>query len=340
MYNVKFLWNSKWFPLFFRQTPGGEGRWGDVQFSNDLNSKKYDACAVYNNLPDKSSQTIICPNKNRILLMGEPPSRTDLHPKYISQFSEFYTCHSHVRHSGLNLWQQGLPWWVGLRRKGYREFECRFGYDELSAMTRIEKTKEISIVCSNLMITPEHRKRVKFVKRLIEHFGDRLDVFGDGFQPIEDKWDAISPYKYHISLENSHVDNYWTEKLADAFLGGALPIYSGCPNIEQYFSQNSYVPMDYRRPAEEGIEIIEKALSDKKYEQSKDAIWDSRDRVLNEHNVFAMLAKKLQEMPYSQDEEITLQHSAAFPPTVAMRMNRFKHLANEAVARACIKGFN
>jgi len=58
--------------------------------------------------------------------------------------------------------------------------------------------------------------------------------FGRGFQPIDDKMEAILPYRFHLVLENSVLPNYWTEKLADAYLGWAYPVYLGCPNVNEY----------------------------------------------------------------------------------------------------------
>jgi len=72
-----------------------------------------------------------------------------------------------------------------------------------------------------------------------DYFGERIDIFGRGINEIEDKWDALDRYKYHIALENSVVEDYWTEKLSDAYLAGCYPIYYGCPNIEKYFDISS-----------------------------------------------------------------------------------------------------
>ena len=56
--------------------------------------------------------------------------------------------------------------------------------------------------------------------------------------PIEDKFDALIGYKYHLALENSVIPDYWTEKLADSLLAWCKPIYYGCPNINDYFSSS------------------------------------------------------------------------------------------------------
>jgi len=104
------------------------------------------------------------------------------------------------------------------------------------------------IIYSDKKLTEGHVKRHEFVASLKAHFGDELDIFGRGFRYVSDKWDAIADYKYHIVIENSRFPHYWTEKLADAFLGWSLPIYYGCPNITDYFDPNSFVSIDIESP--------------------------------------------------------------------------------------------
>ena len=43
-------------------------------------------------------------------------------------------------------------------------------------------------------------------------------AYGDD-KSIENKKDAIDPYAYSIALENKAMNNYWTEKIADVYLG-------------------------------------------------------------------------------------------------------------------------
>jgi hypothetical protein len=41
--------------------------------------------------------------------------------------------------------------------------------------------------------------------------------------------------QYHISIENVCQPNYFSEKLIDCFQTNTIPIYLGCPNIENFF---------------------------------------------------------------------------------------------------------
>jgi len=104
-------------------------------------------------------------------------------------------------------------------------------------MHSLPKSKLMSVITSSKDFTEGHQKRLNFVRRLKDYFGEDIDVFGRGIREVDDKWDAISPYKYHIALENSVYPHYWTEKLGDVYLSGAYPIYYGCLNLEDYFPE-------------------------------------------------------------------------------------------------------
>jgi len=52
-------------------------------------------------------------------------------------------------------------------------------------------------------------------------------------------FEFISDYKFMICFENSSVTHYLTEKLFNAYSSGTIPIYWGCPNIEEYVNLSS-----------------------------------------------------------------------------------------------------
>lgn len=328
---IRFSTGFPYMPVA-RQLPGGGRRWGDHEFvlddDSDANSGRFDGWVVFNDVTDTLS--IDCPKERTILLLGEPPSRVDLKPGYAAQFGTVIACEgvANARHS-----QPCLPWWVGLQKSGATEFHAVLTYDDLCRMRHIQKTRRLSIVCSSLDVTAYHRQRLKFVKRLVEHFGSRIDVFGSAYRPIEDKWHAIAPYRYHVAIENSARDHYWTEKLADAFLGGALPIYCGAPNIDEYFAPESLVSIDILRPGD-ALRTIEAVLEADPYETAMPAIWAARDAVLNRYNVFPAMADVLAGLPASQLRRTTIRPSAAFAMDMAGRARRARFLVGELFGRA------
>ena len=93
------------------------------------------------------------------------------------------------------------------------------------------KTKKISIIASNKKQTVGHKLR----HEVISEFGKDLDVYGRGYSPIDDKLEGLKEYQYHIVIENSKQDDYFTEKIIDCFATGTVPIYWGTNGIKKYF---------------------------------------------------------------------------------------------------------
>jgi hypothetical protein len=51
--------------------------------------------------------------------------------------------------------------------------------------------------------------------------------------------DFLSDYKFMICFENVSKDNYFTEKLINAYKCNTIPIYWGCSNINEYVNMNA-----------------------------------------------------------------------------------------------------
>ncbi|KAJ1429614.1 hypothetical protein B484DRAFT_301392, partial [Ochromonadaceae sp. CCMP2298] len=47
---------------------------------------------------------------------------------------------------------------------------------------------------------------------------------------------AYRPYRFVLAFENTAVAGYATEKLTNAFLAGAVPVYWGAPDVSLYFN--------------------------------------------------------------------------------------------------------
>lgn len=68
-----------------------------------------------------------------------------------------------------------------------------------------------------------------------------LDLFGNGYNPIENKITALQDYRFSIIIENEKIDNWFTEKIIDCLMTGTIPVYWGCPNIGDYFDTRGFV---------------------------------------------------------------------------------------------------
>jgi len=236
--------NPEW-PIA-RQTPGEKGIWGNCHFFVNQKVEHCDFWVVYEGLSKPEKAT--CPKQNTILITGEPPTVKKYKPSFLNQFATIITCQRDVRRRGVIYTQQMQPWTVGRHQKQHVNIYWNKNYDELKTITHFEKTKLISVISSDKSFTQGHRERLEFVRKLAQHFGSKLDIFGRGINEIEDKWDAIAPYKYHVALENTSYQDYWTEKLGDTFLAGSYPLYYGCPNIFDYFPKTALTCIDINKP--------------------------------------------------------------------------------------------
>lgn len=89
------------------------------------------------------------------------------------------------------------------------------------------KTKNISIIASDKKHTEGHI----FRHYIIEHYSSFIDgIYGRGYNPVENKIEALKDYRYSIVVENENSKCWFTEKLIDCFVTGTIPIYWGGEN--------------------------------------------------------------------------------------------------------------
>ncbi len=291
-----------------RQTPGRSGRWGDFCFTQDPLSGPFDYWVVFDSIGLKSLSTQV-ESGHALLITQEPPAYRDYHPHFLSQFTSVITFRNDIHHPSIYKGPPMIPWWVGMQGSP-AERKVRFDYDQLS-QAKPKKEHQLSIVCSGKSLTPEHCKRLRCVEALVRHFGDRIDAFGFDSRPINDKWDAIAPYRYHIAIENSLHPDYWTEKIADAYLGGAMPLYWGCPNLTDYFPADSFRRIDRNDP-QAAIDQIEQVLEEDPFDAVRASIAGARDLVLQKHNLFAELSKILPTLPRMSRRKVTLRPEESY----------------------------
>jgi hypothetical protein len=158
-------------------------------------------------------------------------------------------------------------------------------YDFLSSSNDIIKEKSISVVCSDQTWLVGHKRRYAFVNKLIGHFKDRLDVYGKGFNPIKDKYDALAPYKYSIAIENSSIPGYFTEKIADCYLCHTMPIYAGCPDIEKYFDPQSMLLINTDNFLD-SVQKIESLIEEDPYQKLLPLITLQKNTYLELYHIF------------------------------------------------------
>lgn len=277
--------------IFDRQTKGHElmsldGRYKFL-IGNDVKEADF---WVIQGKGVRVSETCKVAPENTIVLTTEPRSVLIYPDKYLKQFGLVCTCQKQTRHKNVHLGPAILPWFVGYdeRQEDNPDFKATLDYDILKQI-KPEKKKLISVITSNKAFTQGHIDRIRFVNKLKEHFGDQLDIFGRGFNSFGDKWEVLADYKYHIVIENSSQDYYWSEKLGDCFLAETYPFYYGCTNINDFFPEGSYTAIDISKP-DDAIAIIDEAISNDIYAGKKDILHDCKELCLDKYNMFEYIA--------------------------------------------------
>jgi len=306
----------------FRQTKNGKGisNDGKYQFLLTDDIKEADFWVVRNKYI-KRPTTCNVASQNTILMLSEPSSVVLFPKSYLKQFGLVCSCQEDMKHKNVIYTHAILPWFIGQNDKGMIQHEDFINYDNLKQSDFPQKTKLISVITSNKAFSKGHLDRINFCKKLKNHFGNKIDIFGRGFNNFDDKWDVLAPYKYHIAIENSSSKYYWTEKLSDCYLSGTFPFYYGCSNINDYFPDNSYKKIDITN-FDESVQIIEEAISNDLYEKCKDDLVLSKNLVLDDYNIFNEIAKCCDKLdPNASKSKTTLS-----PPTKIDSNHFYNHL--------------
>ena len=276
------------FDYWLRQFPGNRPVWGNCRFEFDRSVRNYDWLVVYNDLPRGErkfdGETLACPQGRTILVAPEPSSVRTYGSGFLSQFGMVVTYQEPwaISHPNLIFSHAGEHWFYGLYGKKL------ISYDEMKRRSPPAKERLLSTVCSSKRQRHTmHFDRYDFTQRLSAALPE-MEVFGHGVRDMEDKSEALDPYRYHVAIENQICPHYWSEKLADAFLAFTLPFYCGCPNVSDYFDPESYIPIDIQN-LDASLAAMREALAGNAYEKRLPAIVEARRKVLDEYNLFSLL---------------------------------------------------
>ena len=76
---------------------------------------------------------------------------------------------------------------------------------------------------------------------------DAPDWYKERFEPYvdnplpEDRKEILFNSQFHIAIESSKYENYFTEKLIDAIITKTVPVYWGCTNIDKFFNPKGMI---------------------------------------------------------------------------------------------------
>ena len=220
MIRVKVSTSSPHVP-HIKMTPGSTGVVGNFQFFIDKEVPEVDWWVVADNFPKKES--VVCPKENTILITQETEVVKKYNPKYVNQFNWVITSQQSLNHPRQIFTQQAHQSYLFLRRRrpdeSIEDYKNQFrSFDDLRVMTEkdIPKSKILTTNVSQKLRMQGAIDRHDFIMKLKKHFGDKFDifsnkvedpkqnVFGPDAKSTTYKWDALAPYKYAISIENSY----------------------------------------------------------------------------------------------------------------------------------------
>ena len=309
MIKVKLSINSPKLGLL-RQTPNNDGIWDNYKFYINDNVEECDFWVVYSKGEWKNNKSKVS-NDNLILLTGEPESIYHYSQFFVKKFGTVLTSRKDLNHKKIIQTHPAQPWWVGRKISSKKETKFVADFNDLKKNIK-KKSKLLSVITSLKGFTEGHKKRIKFVRELKKYFGESLDVFGFGINDFEDKWETLKDYKYHIVIENSSYDDYWTEKLSDCFLAECFPFYYGCKNINDYFDELSLKVIDIN-DFKGSIKTIESVISNDLYESRLEHIRKSKHLILYKYNIFPMLIEQFSKHDVNAKKQIVkIKHETQF----------------------------
>jgi hypothetical protein len=276
---VRITWPNN--EYICRQSFGNSMIWGNYQFTFD-DIPEADFWVIVNNYQLNNLQCF-CPPNNIIYILQEPTSvskyNNDNHSSdFLEQFGRVLTTQDGLRGNNVIYQQVGIPWLINK------------SIDDLINQPSIEKSNFMSIITSNKTYTRGHRNRIECAMRIKKYFGSYIDLYGRGFNNFNDKWDVLSPYRYHISIENSVEKNYFSEKIIDPILAHSLPLYHGCPNISDFFDLPDYLKISDLSSFDKVKKKIKYLIENPSiYENNLQFLLDSRKKILDNYNFFPMI---------------------------------------------------
>ena len=253
------------------------GVWGGCRFEFSPDCRKYDWLLVINDLPGE--ERLACPRENTILIITEPATLKVYPDNYLRQFGVV----ADLQKRGVNLHPniKRFPAAWGWGGNFAKPDGGRMRYEEMLNLPPPQKSKWLSVVCSNAVGSDFHLRRLEFCKRFAGAY-QGADLYGRGIRPIKDKAGALLPYRFHLAVENLRAEDHWTEKLAESLLAYCVTAYCGCPNIADYFPPGAVVPVDI--DDYDSSAMVLKDLDESEYNRRFEAVREARHLLLTKHH--------------------------------------------------------
>jgi hypothetical protein len=263
--HISTLSVDKSIDYFSYMTPGNTGIYKDIKL--EKNKDKADWIIGWESLPVGLS------DKGKDILVRREPKFINPSPCQLDRVIDFSDDH----------FKPTSPWWI------------RLPYDDLLSLKYSKKGNSNTCVSSSKW---EHRNSV--YRMLSSDDSIKVDYYGRGMDKVVDskhyrgvlnynwlcKYKGFQNYEKALVFENSSQKNYFSEKFYDPILSWTLPIYWGCPNISDFFPENSFIPVDIS-----SIESVKEALQTPVEKKHIDAIREARHLIMTEYNLFESIRK-------------------------------------------------
>ncbi len=270
-----------------KYSPNNDGIFGDYKFIlNDESLVECDYWIVALNLNNNTERAFVNP-LNILFDTSESADIIHYSELFLSQFPHVSSFRNDLPHNMLINSIPVIPWFI------------KKNYSENKGENNFIKSKKISLLASNKTISKNHVNRFLFVKKIKDYFKDKIDIYGAGFTPfITDKIPTLFPYQYSITLETITDKNYFSEKLGDCYLSETFPIYYGCSNLEEYFSEDAFRMIDINNFEEAKLVISEIVESDDShYNNSLGALKKAKMDYLEKYSLLPVLCSILDKLP-------------------------------------------
>jgi hypothetical protein len=267
-----------------------------------VHDDSYDVCVVLGYVNEKLKED------KKILLFPQEPTWTGGHQKNFDEFIKVYGFNkekyhqsdmiietvAHMFYGSTGPWQEGWDFW---------------NYENIMN-SKFQKTKGICSFISNRGINdlsyPDgclYGDRLSLVQSISDNV-PFVDFYGWGdgnesnLKPFTLlKGDTLKHYKFCLTVENSSEKYYISEKFYDCILTNTIPIYFGCSNIRDYWSENDIILLDNITDHQYVVNKLQwiNENCDELYEKMLPNILKMKDKYFKEYNLLKKIKKEIYE---------------------------------------------
>ena len=144
-----------------------------------------------------------------------------------------------------------------------------------------------------------HQEHIKMPRKFYISTRNAWGLVGETL-PEDDKKHLFES-QFSIVIESSCVNNYFTEKLMDAFITKTVPIYWGCPNIGRFFDLRGMILIDSDGAI---IGACNEYINEDTYENIRPHIEENYNRAKEFTRSFAVRVKEEIENAIRKEQEL------------------------------------